>query len=154
MKNKNSLLAIKRLHIFIADDDPDDLDLFKIIIRDISSEIKITVARNGVELLEFLEIVIPDIIFLDINMPGMNGIDCLSEIRKQKKLDDIPVIMFSTTAEEKHVNATYALGANLYLQKPAYSSTTHATLYKTLSLTRKDFFPPPPISKYLFKFED
>jgi CheY-like chemotaxis protein len=154
MKKNASILANKKLHIFVADDDPDDLDIFKIIIKEISSDIKITVAKNGLELLEFLDIVVPDIIFLDINMPCMNGIDCLSEIRKQKKLDDVPVIMFSTTAEEKHINSTYVLGANLYLQKPVYTSSIHETLYKTLSLTRKDFFPQPPISRYLFKISE
>ena len=63
MKTTAAFNTNKRLHIFIADDDEDDIAFFESALREISSNIKITKAKNGEELLEFVQIVIPDMIF-------------------------------------------------------------------------------------------
>lgn len=60
----------------------------------------------------------PDLIILDLNMPGITGVDLLKLIRSNKRLDGTPVVIFSTSAEEKDIKSVYALGANSYLQKP------------------------------------
>ena len=70
----NKYISDKSLHVFIADDDIDDVSFFKSALADIAKHIKITVAKNGDELMEFLQITTPDLIFLDINMPCKNGL--------------------------------------------------------------------------------
>ena len=86
MLQKPSFLSNKRMHIFIADDDPDDILFLKEAFKEISKNIKITSAKNGQELLKFVQLVIPNLIVLDINMPCMDGLDCLEELRRSKRL--------------------------------------------------------------------
>src|SRR5690606_10195300 len=104
----------KKLHIFFGDDDREDVEFFTQAIEEVSPGIKITIARDGAELLEFLQLVIPDIIFLDLNMPVMNGVECLQRIRSNKKCNDVPVIIYSTSANPDQIEKTYELGANMY----------------------------------------
>src|SRR6186997_3477458 len=107
MGTKKSLTNNIKLHVFIADDDPEDIDFFKLAMHEIAEDVKLTVAKNGLELLDFLKVVIPDIIFLDINMPAMNGLDCLAQIRKQPSLDMVPVIIYSTAASKADIYKSY-----------------------------------------------
>lgn len=144
----------KKLHIFFGDDDEEDVDFFKRAIKEASAEIKITIAKDGIQLLEFLQIVLPDIIFLDLNMPRMNGIDCLKEIRNQKKFDDVPVIIYSTTAEKAHIDMTYALGANMYIQKPENFTKIKSQLAQTLSFSVNDLLQKRPQSAFVVKLLD
>jgi CheY-like chemotaxis protein len=107
--------------ILIVDDDNEDCELFYEAINEIDAAIKCWTARDGRQALTFLtkEIVIPpDFIFLDINMPVMNGKDTLMEIKKNTRLRDIPVIMYSTTSDTKEIQGYYRLGAHDFLIKP------------------------------------
>src|SRR5687767_14226069 len=61
----------------------------------------------------------PDMIFLDLNMPGLNGFECLEEIKNKDKFGNVPVIIYSTTANPEQVKKTYNKGATLYMQKPS-----------------------------------
>lgn len=142
-------ISNKKLHIFIADDDGDDIDIFTEAIKEMPKSIKLSIARDGQELLEFLDYVTPDLIFLDINMPCMNGIDCLTEIRKMKKLDLVPVIIYSTTNNKAEVEQTYALGANLYILKPGSFESIKRQVKKVLSLNINDLIPQVPREKFM-----
>lgn len=107
------------LHVVLADDDMDDSFIFNAAIEQASRPIKLTVAEDGQKLLRYLETEQqPDIIFLDINMPFRNGIECLESIRANNKFDRTPVIMYSTTNNKLNVEACYNGGANLYVVKP------------------------------------
>lgn len=77
-------------------------------------------AKDGLEALTLLDelIVLPDYIFLDINMPKMNGKQFLSRIRKDLKTKNLKVIMYSTTSNPKEMNDCYELGAENFLIKP------------------------------------
>ena len=80
-------------YIFLADDDVDDCSLFEDALREVSKETKLTTANDGKELMTKLEDIIPpppDVIFLDLNMPLMNGYECLAEIRATQKYKNIP----------------------------------------------------------------
>ena len=109
--------------IFLADDDADDRKFFEDALKQVTIPTNLTLVSDGLELMSNLEIVNepppPDIIFLDLNMPRKNGFQCLEEIRNTPKLKDIPVVIFSTTANEEAVNKTYLHGANHYICKPA-----------------------------------
>jgi CheY-like chemotaxis protein len=149
MKNKGlPFITNKRLHVFLADDDPEDIDLFESALKEISSTIKITIARDGRELLEFVRIVTPDMIFLDINMPCMNGLDCLSELRRLTYLRDVPIIMYSTGTKAEHIEQSYALGANRYIKKPVYFASIKEQLSQVVALNLSDLVPQPAREKY------
>jgi len=108
--------------IFLADDDADDRKFFEDALKKVTIPTNLTLASDGLELMSNLETVIepppPDIIFLDLNMPRKNGFECLEEIRNSPKFKDIPIVIFSTTANEVAVNKTYEYGANHYICKP------------------------------------
>ena len=80
-------------NLFLAEDDVEDMAFFTDIILDISPDIKISVANNGIQLMGFLENAkqLPDLIFLDLNMPLKNGYEALIEIRNTPKLKGIPM---------------------------------------------------------------
>jgi CheY-like chemotaxis protein len=106
-------------HILLADDDDDDRLLFTDVLNEFSGDAKLTVAYNGEHLMSLLhEGNIPDVLFLDLNMPLKNGMECLDEIRKDAKLKRLPVVIFSTSSHPGTINRMYEVGAHLYVRKP------------------------------------
>ncbi len=109
----------KPLKIILADDDDDDRQLFEEAIGCIDPEIIVSMAQNGMELIEMMKSGLqPEIIFLDLNMPGKTGKECLTELRQHEAWTKIPVIIYSTSSNKKDILDTYSGGANLYLLKP------------------------------------
>lgn len=109
--------------IYIADDDEDDRMLFFDAVLDLKLSADVTAAEDGVQLLNMLSQAtehLPEIIFLDINMPGKNGFDCLEEIRSANgDLKKVKVIMFSTSNNPDNIELSYELGADFYAVKPS-----------------------------------
>jgi CheY-like chemotaxis protein len=85
--------------LLIVDDDIDDVEIFTEAIKTISSQVNCIRASDGAEGLQLLENINPDIIFLDINMPGMDGSECLSVIKKKEIFKNIPLVIYSTSPE-------------------------------------------------------
>lgn len=106
--------------ILYVDDDVEDKEFFIEALKDIDVSIHCNTASNGREALDFLygKQEMPSCIFLDINMPLMDGKACLTEIKKEKKYKDIPVIMYSTTSNTNQIKECYKLGAFDFLIKP------------------------------------
>ncbi len=105
----------------IVDDDLDDIDFFRKAVNFIDGTNQCLVANNGEDALLQLRnknIPIPDLIFLDLNMPRMNGRACLSELKIDEELKHIPVIIFSTSSHIKDVEETKELGAYSFITKP------------------------------------
>ena len=116
---------------FIADDDPDDQELFIDALHEINELFECVTATDGTEALETLSshLFVPDLIFLDLNMPKMDGRECLSEIKKDAFLKEIPVIIYSTSSEKKDIMDVMQSGASYYLQKPSrYEELSRALL--------------------------
>ncbi|TDE17366.1 response regulator [Dyadobacter psychrotolerans] len=110
--------SLQTLTILLAEDDHDDILVFKEVISDFQITINLHFAKDGLQTLELLhKLQNVDIVFLDINMPLMNGLECLSEIRKQSL--PVSVIMLSTSNSDYHVSQSKILGANGYITKPA-----------------------------------
>lgn len=113
-------MAIEQKYLII-DDDYDDVDFFCEAVEQIKSNVLCCIARNGEEALKLLRqgmTDLPDFIFLDLNMPIMDGLACLSALKQDKGLRDIPVIIYTTSSHSRDREATKALGASYYLVKP------------------------------------
>ncbi|HVK46594.1 MAG TPA: response regulator [Pseudobacter sp.] len=106
----------------MIDDDIDDQEVFEMALQKIEGDFNFIVAHDGEEGLQKLrrnDSFIPDFIFLDINMPRMDGMQCLPEIRKLKHLQHSRIIMYSTTNDEKVRQASQQLGADAFMVKPS-----------------------------------
>src|SRR5690349_19466865 len=109
----------KSTHILFSDDDTDDALLFTQAADLLTSPILLSFAEDGEQLMRYLaKEMLPDMIFLDLNMPVKNGFECLKEIRGDKKLDWLPVIVYTTSDSQNDIEACYDLRANLYVVKP------------------------------------
>lgn len=108
--------------IFLADDDQDDRELFEEVLEELNQQIKFKAFDNGVDLMNHLANVnnkgLPDYIFLDLNMPLMDGEECLHQIRSNSQTKNIPVIIYSTSIDLSKAERLRDHGANLYLKKP------------------------------------
>jgi CheY-like chemotaxis protein len=110
--------------ILAVDDDPEDFEFFFDAVKEIDKSIIVLKATNGEEALHILEnhMLMPDYIFLDINMPLMDGRACLTEIKKNTKLRDIPVIMYSTTNNVTEISNYKLMGARFLVKPPKFSN--------------------------------
>jgi CheY-like chemotaxis protein len=106
---------------FIVDDDIDDQELFIEAVSEVDRSISCIPVSNCEEALAVLKNTktdLPDMIFLDLNMPRLNGKQCLAELKRQVHLKDIPVIIYSTSSEKRDIEETTRLGAAHFLTKP------------------------------------
>ena len=105
----------------MVDDDEDDREIFQIALQKTGINATLITASNGAAAIEKLSSdgdFIPDYIFLDVNMPGMNGTVCLNEIKKIQRLNAVPVIIYSTSSNPLNEEETRRLKASHYLIKP------------------------------------
>ena len=104
--------------ILYADDDEDDREIFVEILKNIDEGIRLVQAEDGFHTLTILDSIdLPDIIFLDINMPVLNGYETLAEIRKDKRFSQVKVVMFSTAIYQKSFDKYAHLRAK-FVSKP------------------------------------
>ncbi|MGO9379096.1 MAG: response regulator [Dissulfurispiraceae bacterium] len=106
--------------ILIIDDSPTDIELTEIALEATEREISVCSASDGTSALSMLRIGhgLPDLILLDLKMPGMGGIEVLREIRVDNRLREIPVVVVTSSALESDRADAIAAGANCYIQKP------------------------------------
>lgn len=104
----------------MVDDDADDRFLFEEAISLIDTGLNLTTASDGSQAISLLSAgnFIPDLIFLDISMPSIDGWDCLNFINSRKELSQIPVIIYSTSESKRDIDKAYQLGAFCYCVKP------------------------------------
>jgi CheY-like chemotaxis protein len=125
-------------HILIAEDDADDIDFFKEAVKDNCPSIELTVAEDGQKLMSVLDnIATPDVIVLDLNMPYINGKDCLKAIRKKDGYQKVPIVVYSTSSNQYDVEFCLSNGADHYVVKPgtysAISQLVHQLCNGTLA---------------------
>lgn len=106
---------------FVADDDEDDQEIFLMALKESDgAACNCVFANDGSELLVMLnDHALPNYIFLDLNMPVLNGMQCLESIRRQPRYNSIPVIIYSTSASEQSRLDALSAGASAYITKPA-----------------------------------
>lgn len=139
------------IHVLLADDDEDDRNFFKDAFAEIKINTSVKLVNDGVELMNYLneeDVVLPHILFLDLNMPRKNGLECLREIKKVERLKDIAIAIYSTSASESDIEETFVKGANIYIKKPNDFQALKKTLnvvttlnwqYHTNGLNKENF---------------
>ncbi|MEE1899342.1 response regulator [Flavobacterium rakeshii] len=129
------------LTIFYTDDDQEDIDFFREIIDIIDTNVKVVTQRNGEELLHALDNPPPTpyLVFLDINMPGMNGLETLRRMRESEKHKDLPVVMFSTSSDDITIQQSKDLGASFYVPKSGAFDKLKKSIEHTLKINWDKF---------------
>lgn len=123
--------------VILADDDEDDRLLFTDAFDEMKISTKLQTFKNGVELMNYLnkeDAILPEILFLDLNMPKKNGIECLSELKSNNKFNNIAVAIYSTSSSEEHIEDTFVKGANIYIQKPNDFKTLKKVLQDVVTI--------------------
>ncbi|MES2763598.1 MAG: response regulator [Bacteroidota bacterium] len=136
----------RKINIFLADDDEDDRGFFQeaIITLNVNSDLKMV--DNGDKAIKYFKTtkMMPDFIFLDINMPFKNGFECLRSIKELYPANAYHTIILSTSIAEKDINLSYELGASAYIQKPGsfldlIKYLDHCLNKLDFSIKREDF---------------
>lgn len=107
--------------ILLVDDDLDDQMFFEDVLKEIYPEIKCHIAGHGLEALLYLnsDIKFPSLIFLDLNMPVMNGFECLQKLKSDNRFKKIPVIIITTSSNPYDMEKAKDMGAEHFFTKPA-----------------------------------
>lgn len=124
--------------IVLADDDEDDRFVFQDVIDEISAGITVENVSNGLELMNLLKHFAPDLLFLDLEMPYKNGLECLVKIRNSPPLQKLPVIVFSSTTRPANIQTAYEMGAHLFLIKENSFNEYAAAIQSILQLNWKE----------------
>lgn len=109
------------MSFFIVDDDVDDLNLFMDAVKEVDPGIECISANNGEQALALLtdpESSLPDFIFLDLRMPRIDGKKCLVEIKKNERLKNVPVVIYTTSRDVEESKALKEMGAFYFVSKP------------------------------------
>ncbi|MBK0369083.1 response regulator [Flavobacterium agrisoli] len=125
------------LHILLADDDEDDRLFFKDAFDDIKVQTKVDFVHDGLQLMEHLnqpDVVLPDVLFLDLNMPKKTGKECLIEIKKTPHLRDLIIAIYSTSSSDEDIEDTFVQGANIYIKKPSDFNTLKKLINEVITL--------------------
>lgn len=132
---------MKKMNILLADDDADDCFFFEKALREIPLVTQLSIVNDGERLMDYFSNngdQLPDVLFLDLNMPRKSGFECLTEIMESSKLKDIPVVMFSTSYtpdrnyEQSMINVLYKMGARDYIRKPGDFTKLKELIHQSL----------------------
>jgi len=125
-------------NIILAEDDIDDQNIFQIALQEINASVQTQFVSNGRDLIKLLDQSKPDLLFLDLEMPYKNGLECLLEIKSDPVLEKIPVIVFSSTTKPSNIQTAYEMGAHLFFIKPPVYSDYLSSIKAIFSLNWDD----------------
>lgn len=134
------------LNILLADDDNDDRLFFAKAMRELSIPSQLATINDGEKLMNYIynhQKHLPDVLFLDLNMPRKNGSECLTEIKSDLALDRLPMIIFSTDLHEDLANLLFYKGAHYYIRKPDIPVLKNFQERAFTLLAEKKFARPP-----------
>ncbi len=142
---------IKPLRILLADDDADDRYFFNIALQTLSVPSDFATVEDGEKLMDYLvknSSQLPDVLFLDLNMPRKNGAECLNEIKSNETLKHLPVIIYSTSLHEDMADLLYNSGAHSYIKKAGLAEL-EAILQDILTSIEENKFTRPSRNKFI-----
>ncbi len=133
-------MADNQLFILLSDDDKDDCFFFEKALEELRVPAQLFAVHDGDQLMQFLtknSDVLPHALFLDLNMPRKNGFECLTEIKQNHKLSQLPIFIFSTSFDQDIVNLLYKKGVQYYILKPPEFSQLKNVISQALSIIAK-----------------
>ena len=142
------------LNLLLADDDTDDCFFFNEAIEELSISAKLTIVNDGVQLMQLLsanETLLPDALFLDLNMPRKSGFECLSEIKISDKLMKLPVIIYSTSLNTEVVDLLYQKGAYYYICKPGEFKKIKKVIFEAVTFISQNKLMQPERDKFILQ---
>ncbi len=142
-------------NILLAEDDEDDTMLFKEVLSELPLDADLSHVKDGEELMRLLankpESKLPDLLFLDINMPRKNGFECLVEIKNNDRLKKLPVVILSTSSGKELVSKMYNAGANLYVCKPNQFAHLKKIVLMIMEMNLTHSRSQPPFEEFLLR---
>ncbi len=145
------------LNILLADDDIDDCIFFKCALEKSPIATKLVTVHDGMELMQLLTsdaYKLPDVLFLDLNMPRKNGFECLSELKLSLQLKHLPAIMYSTSNDQDVVSRLYRNGAQYFIRKPPDISQFEKIIHHTLTLIEKRHMQQPAREDFVLEVQE
>lgn len=150
-------MTSKKFNILLADDDQSDCILFKDALEELPITAHLTIVHNGEQLIEELSRKgkkLPDVLFLDLNMPRKNGFAALGEIKRNMELQELPVIIISTSNELDTVKKVFRDAAHYYICKPVDFSHLKRVIYEALTLITQKNNPLPLEESFMIRGDD
>lgn len=145
LADKDNTTVKAPLSILLADDDKDDRFFFDKALKSLPFPTQLTTVEDGEQLMNYLSENsdnLPDVLFLDLNMPRKKGSECLLEIKQDPQLKDVPIIIYSTSLHEDVADILYKDGAHYYVHKTDFEQL-QKTLHLVLTrLIEKKFIRP------------
>ncbi len=144
-------MKTKQRNILLADDDKDDRYFFDKALKEIEVSANLITVNDGEALMAYLSEnseQLPDILFLDINMPGKNGLECLQGIQCNEKLKLLSVVMFSTSNDSQEISMLFKSGAHVYIHKPSDFSELKQVISHALPIADDKMVPASKV-KYI-----
>lgn len=137
------------MHILMADDDKEEFLILKEAAEKTGKPLKISYAANWLQLWRFILKTVPDVLFLDLNMPVKNGIECLQLLRDDHKYDEVPILIYSTTVNKNDIDKAYKHGANYFLVKPGTVDDITDMVRKLCSMGKEALVTTPPREEFV-----
>lgn len=140
------------INILLADDDEADCLLFKDALEELPVLSHLSIVHNGEELMAELSQKgnkLPDVLFLDLNMPRKNGFASLGEIKRSTELQNLPVVIFSTASGQETVKNVFRDAAHYYICKPNDFLQLKKVVYEALTLITQENNPLPAIGNFI-----
>ncbi|HOZ75482.1 MAG TPA: response regulator [Flavobacterium sp.] len=134
-----------KMTIFYTDDDKEDLDFFREATESIDQNIEVVTLGGSSQLLHIIDNPPPHphILFLDLNMPGLNGFDVLEILRSKDASQYLPIVIFSTSNDEELIRKSRELGANFYVPKSVSFESLRRSIEHAINIDWTNFIPNP-----------
>lgn len=133
------------INILLADDDTDDRFFFDKALKELPVQTHLATVEDGEQLMTYLlkkTATLPDVVFLDLNMPRKNGMECLIEIKSNARLKHIPVVIYSTSLNEDVADLLYNKGAHNYVRKTDFTELKKILLQLLNCMVESKFAHP------------
>ena len=151
MKQAIPLSLNIRLQVLLAEDDKDDRFFFNKAIQALPILTNLTIVEDGEQLMTYLiknSEKLPDVLFLDLNMPRKNGLECLSEIKHSQTLKKVPVVVYSTSGYSDVSEDLFSKGAHYYFSKTDVGGMK-VILHHILNLILENTFTKPTRGNFI-----
>ncbi len=142
----------QKIQILLADDDQEDRLLFKKAVAELPLNTNLVTVDDGEELMELLAdktTEVPTLLFLDLDMPGKNGLECLTQIKENEKLNNLAIVIFSSSTDSGMLQEIHQKGAQRYIRKPSKFSKLKLVIYNAINETIN---PTQEDAEFLYQF--